>query len=110
MKPEKRCSCEVENFQRLIQMLLFKLIIDNEANLEIEIFYTWNSHLDNILELILQNPNFIHNVKILNLYIRSDSNSGNKYMIAKIHILQLINLHQNLKKISLNGNDFNDYY
>ncbi|RGB25214.1 hypothetical protein C1646_747449 [Rhizophagus diaphanus] len=109
LKPEKRYSCEVEKFQKLIQILLFKLIIDNEVNLhtfEIEIFYAWNSHLDNILELILQNPNFIHNVKNLNFYIRGDSNNNNKYMIIKNHILQLINLHQNLKKISLNGNDF----
>ncbi|PKY21564.1 hypothetical protein RhiirB3_435206 [Rhizophagus irregularis] len=112
LKPEKRYTYEVDNFKRLIQILLFKLFIDNEANLhtlEIEIFYAWNSHLDNILELILQNPNFIHNIKNLNFYIRGDSNGGNKYMIIKNHILQLINLHQNLKKISLSSNDFLSY-
>ncbi|GET59800.1 hypothetical protein GLOIN_2v1768097 [Rhizophagus irregularis DAOM 181602=DAOM 197198] len=112
LKPEKRYTYEVDNFKRLIQILLFKLFIDNEANLhtlEIEIFYAWNSHLDNILELILQNPNFIHNIKNLNFYIRGDSNGGNKYMIIINHILQLINLHQNLKRISLSSNDFLSY-
>ncbi|RGB25144.1 hypothetical protein C1646_821211 [Rhizophagus diaphanus] len=113
MKPEKRFSYDIEIFERLIQILLFKLFINNETNLhtlEIEIYYNWNSHFDSILELILQNPNFIHNIKNLNFYIHSYPNSSNKYMIAKNHILQLINLHQNLKKIFLSGyEDFLSY-
>ncbi|GBC45287.2 hypothetical protein GLOIN_2v1768097 [Rhizophagus irregularis DAOM 181602=DAOM 197198] len=78
LKPEKSYSNDVNNFERLIQMLLFKLFIDNEANLhtfKIEIFHNWNSHCDNILELILQNPNFIHNVKNLNIYTSSYPNN-----------------------------------
>ncbi|EXX76605.1 uncharacterized protein OCT59_012289 [Rhizophagus irregularis] len=108
LKPEKRNLYEVKNFQKLIQILFFKLIIDNEANLhtlKIELISsTWNSHFNNLLELILQNPNFIiHNVKNLTFYTRihNDSTSDNTYMIAKNLILQLINLHQNLKNISL---------
>ncbi|CAB5213118.1 unnamed protein product [Rhizophagus irregularis] len=108
LKPEKRNLHEVKNFQKLIQILFFKLIIDNEANLhtlKIELISsTWNSHFNNLLELILQNPNFIiHNVKNLTFYTRihNDSTSDNTYMIAKNLILQLINLHQNLKNISL---------
>ncbi|PKC53447.1 hypothetical protein RhiirA1_479275 [Rhizophagus irregularis] len=54
LKPEKSYLSEIENFQRLIQMLLFKLIIDNEANLhtlEFEIHCgTRNSYFNNILE------------------------------------------------------------
>ncbi|EXX74065.1 uncharacterized protein OCT59_010661 [Rhizophagus irregularis] len=111
LKPEKRDLSEIENFQRLIQILLYKLIIDNDANLhtlEIEIHCgTRNSYFNNILELLLQNPNFIiHNVKNLNFYIRDEFYRGNNYMIAKNHILQLINLHQNLKKISLTADKF----
>ncbi|RGB28335.1 hypothetical protein C1646_767944 [Rhizophagus diaphanus] len=86
---------------KLNQKLLFILFIDNEANLhtlEIELnSSTWNSHFNNISELILQNPNFIiHNIKNSNFYtcIHNDSTIDNTYMIDKNLILQLINLHQ----------------
>jgi hypothetical protein len=50
-------------------MSIFKLFIENEINLhafEIEItdHPSYNSYLDDILELMLQNPNFFHNIKI----------------------------------------------
>ncbi|EXX51025.1 uncharacterized protein OCT59_027049 [Rhizophagus irregularis] len=110
LKPEKRCLIENDDFERLIQMSLFKLFINNETNLntfEIEIFYNLDYYLNDILLLILQNPNFIHNVKNLNLYICNSFSSGpNKNMIIKNNILKLINLHQNLKVISLKANDF----
>ncbi|PKC67155.1 hypothetical protein RhiirA1_458786 [Rhizophagus irregularis] len=110
LKPEKRYSCEVENFQRLIQMLLFKLIIDNEANLhtlEIEIFYTWNSHLDNILKLILQNPNFIH--KNLNFYIRKISLNGNDFLLYQsLLLIKDYNCSNTLNTIILCNVNFKD--
>ncbi|CAB5186037.1 unnamed protein product [Rhizophagus irregularis] len=37
LKPEKSYSNDVNNFERLIQMLLFKLFIDNEANLHLKL-------------------------------------------------------------------------
>src|SRR5687767_8393765 len=53
-------------------------------------------YFNNFLELILQNINIIHNIKNLNLYIEGSS---------ELYILQVINLHQNLKKILLEGYD-----
>ncbi|CAB4431927.1 unnamed protein product [Rhizophagus irregularis] len=86
--------------KRLVHMSLFKIFIENEVNLhtlEIEIYYV--AILNKILELILQNQNFIHNIGNLKLYIKD-----NDYTIINNHyVLQMIHLHQNLKKISLYG-------
>jgi hypothetical protein len=55
-------------FKRLIEMSLTKLFIENETNLDtFEITYC-NKYCNNILELILQNPNFIYNIRNLKLY------------------------------------------
>ncbi|CAB5194255.1 unnamed protein product [Rhizophagus irregularis] len=109
LKPEKRYTYEVDNFKRLIQILLFKLFIDNEANLhtlEIEIFYAWNSHLDNILELILQNPNFIHNIKNLNFYIRGDSN-GDQIIYLLFDLIE--NMKQSLNYLTISTASCENY-
>jgi hypothetical protein len=61
-----------------------------------------------VLELILQNPNFIHKIKILNLYL-CDSPSlldNIDTLLIKDLILQLINSQQNLKKILLSYSYF----
>ncbi|GBC34040.2 hypothetical protein GLOIN_2v1767512 [Rhizophagus irregularis DAOM 181602=DAOM 197198] len=84
------------------------MFIDNEVNLhtldiEIFTFYTnWNSYYDDIFESILQNHNFIQNVRNLNLYIGSSPvYTNDSYALIKNRISQVINSHQNLKKILL---------
>ncbi|PKC65590.1 hypothetical protein RhiirA1_460871 [Rhizophagus irregularis] len=92
----------ISDFRKLIDILLFKTFIENEVNLntlEIDtsnIYY--NLYYDIILELILQNTNFIHNIKNLKLHIVN----YNENVIIKIS--QIINLHQNLKKIFIENN------
>ncbi|GBC34062.2 hypothetical protein GLOIN_2v1873989 [Rhizophagus irregularis DAOM 181602=DAOM 197198] len=98
------------DFEKLsfICVSIFRIIIiENEVNLhtlEIEKsgFDYYLTCIDNILELILKNPNFIHNIRNLNLYFGS-SYIG-KYTLMNNRISQIIKLHQNLKKIML------DYY
>ncbi|GBB88219.1 hypothetical protein RclHR1_14770003 [Rhizophagus clarus] len=120
LKPEYRYSLGdlgmVSNFRRLIQMSLFKIFIENEVNLhtldvEVFTFFNYNSYYDDIIELFLQNPNFIHNVKNLKLYIGGSSgftyhNDNDEYTLINNRILQMINLHQNLKKVLLSYNNF----
>ncbi|GES72750.1 hypothetical protein GLOIN_2v1881853 [Rhizophagus clarus] len=92
------------------------MFIENEVNLhnlDVEIF-TFNSYItyyNDIFKLMLQNPNFIHNVRNLNLYINGNSIVRNKseYKLIKYHILQITDLHQNLKRISLSYNNFTLY-
>ncbi|RGB41751.1 hypothetical protein C1646_662846 [Rhizophagus diaphanus] len=109
----KDLSCySVFDFKRLINMSLFKVFIENEVNihtLEIEIssaYYSNNKYFNYILELILQNTNFIHNIKNLNLYINkpfsvSNDDRNNGYELIENRISQITNLHQNTKKILL---------
>ncbi|GES72792.1 hypothetical protein GLOIN_2v1886066 [Rhizophagus clarus] len=90
-------------------MSLFKVFIENEVNLQtFEIWVgNYNPYLDDILELMLQNPNFIHNVKNLSLYTHIFHHNNNKPYTSIInHISQIINLHQNLKKIVLSYKSF----
>ncbi|EXX69366.1 uncharacterized protein OCT59_007910 [Rhizophagus irregularis] len=90
----------VTYFKGLISMSLFKIFIDNEIDLhtlEIEDSNTYfNTCLNNILELILQNKNFFHNIRNLKLYIHNHGSPviGNRGS-------QIIHSHQNLKKILL---------
>ncbi|PKY30541.1 hypothetical protein RhiirB3_447677 [Rhizophagus irregularis] len=98
----------VSEFKRFINISIIKLFIENEVNLntlEIEISITdyYNTCADNILEIILQNPNFIKNIKNLKFSILS----SNK--LIKNRILQIINSHQNLKRILLGYNNFSLY-
>ncbi|UZO06269.1 uncharacterized protein OCT59_026598 [Rhizophagus irregularis] len=93
--------CSVFDF---ISMSLFGIFIENEVNLhtlEIEVQSSYDTYIDNIVEFILKNPNFILNIRNLKLYILL--NYDNEH--SSDRILQIVNLHQNLKKIILN----NDY-
>ncbi|CAB4422655.1 unnamed protein product [Rhizophagus irregularis] len=114
-------NLSISVFKRLINMSLFKIFIENEVNLhtlEIEIssthYYNNNKYFNNFLDLILQNTNFIHNIKNLNICFDSPSNSSSyhnginkdEYKLVKNRIFQVINLHQNLKKILLSHDKF----
>ncbi|GET65222.1 hypothetical protein GLOIN_2v1782301 [Rhizophagus irregularis DAOM 181602=DAOM 197198] len=83
-------------------MSLFKLFIENEVNLHtLEIKVTdpyFHTCFYNILGLILQNPNFIHNIRNLKFYAISNNI---KNILIEDRIIQIINLHQNLKTILL---------
>ncbi|EXX50633.1 hypothetical protein GLOIN_2v1774252 [Rhizophagus irregularis DAOM 181602=DAOM 197198] len=74
LKPENILYDSEKKFKRLVHMSFFKIFIENEVNLntlEIEISGNskYDTYLDNNLELILQNQNFIQNVKNLKLHI-----------------------------------------
>jgi hypothetical protein len=95
------------NFKRLIHRSLFKIFIDSEVKLhtfEIETSITlYSTYIYNILEIVLQNTNFIHNIRYLKLYTLSFKDEN---LSINNRISQIINLHQNLKKILLNYNNF----
>jgi hypothetical protein len=81
-------------------MSIFKIFIENEVNLhtlEIESLgyhrYDFKTYLNNTLELILQNQNFIHNIGNLELYIFNYEENT----VFNNHVSQIIHLHQNLK-------------
>ncbi|CAB5108330.1 unnamed protein product [Rhizophagus irregularis] len=99
-----RTGVSEQNFERFITMSLFKIFIKNEVNLhtlEIKAAIIYYRELNEILELILQNQNFIHNIGNLKVnYIRGDNDNT----IINNHISQIIHLHQNLKKILIYGN------
>ncbi|CAB5200402.1 unnamed protein product [Rhizophagus irregularis] len=64
----------VSEFKKLINMSIVKLFIENEVNLHTFKIEINNKHFDyfiynDILEIILQNPNFIHNIRNLNLSV-----------------------------------------
>ncbi|GBC34055.1 uncharacterized protein OCT59_019066 [Rhizophagus irregularis] len=93
-----------------ISLSLFRIFIENEITLHtLEIEILGNTYhrtcIENILELILKNTNFIHNIRNLNLYFVCSS----MYTLINNRISQIINLHQNLKKIML-GNDNGPLY
>ncbi|RGB21536.1 hypothetical protein C1646_777765 [Rhizophagus diaphanus] len=94
-----------EYFKRLVQMSLIKIFIESEVNLHtleimtLDILGIYDrAILNEILELILQNQNFIHNIGNLKLFISDDD-----YTIINDHVLQMIHLHQNPKKILIYG-------
>ncbi|RGB38666.1 hypothetical protein C1646_755472 [Rhizophagus diaphanus] len=92
---------ELENrskfeFKRLIYMSLIKMFIENEVNIHTFDIKVNFSYIDDMLELILQNPNFLHNIRNLKFSYGNDLFSHTKNLPY-----QMINLCQNLKKISL---------
>ncbi|PKC56448.1 hypothetical protein RhiirA1_473981 [Rhizophagus irregularis] len=99
------------DFKRLIGISLFKIFIENEVNLntlEIEIssiyYYTY---FNDILEIILQNTNFIQNISNLNLYVNSSIRFSydiinNEYMLIK----NLSNCSNTLNTITFYNIDF----
>ncbi|PKC52398.1 hypothetical protein RhiirA1_481580, partial [Rhizophagus irregularis] len=93
-------------FKRLIHMSLFKVIIKNKVNIhtfDIHITYP-DSCIDDMLELMLQYPVFFYKIRKLKLRLFNSSPS-----YSKNFILQMINLYQNLKQISLNSSSFPIY-
>ncbi|EXX69368.1 uncharacterized protein OCT59_007908 [Rhizophagus irregularis] len=89
---------------------LFKIFIENEVNLhtlEIEVSHVIeeSTHLNNILELIIQNPDFVRNIRNLKLYVVYNINIS----LIKDRISQIINSHQNLKKVFLGYNNLPIY-
>ncbi|CAB4426531.1 unnamed protein product [Rhizophagus irregularis] len=90
-----------KNIIKLIIISLSKMFIENEVNLhtlKIEINTSHISYIDDILELFLQNTNFISNIKNLKLSI---IHSYVETLLVNNRISQIINSHQNLKKIVL---------
>ncbi|PKC72240.1 hypothetical protein RhiirA1_452555 [Rhizophagus irregularis] len=97
-KLNNRYSESIFEFKSLVEMLLIKLFVENEANLhtfEIKTDTYYNKYCDNILESILQNPNFINKIGNLKISILCSNTSTND------RISQIINSHQNLKRITL---------
>ncbi|PKC66714.1 hypothetical protein RhiirA1_535410 [Rhizophagus irregularis] len=92
-----------DHVKRLVHMSLFKIFIESEVNLhtlEIEALSIYDkASFNEILELILQNQNFIHNIGNMKLYTRFVEDN-----IYNNHVLQMIHLHQNLKKIFIYRN------
>ncbi|GBC29085.2 hypothetical protein GLOIN_2v1883794 [Rhizophagus irregularis DAOM 181602=DAOM 197198] len=92
---------DIEDTKKLIIISLLKIFIDNEVNLhtlEINI-NNYITYIEGILELTLQNPNFIRNIKNLKISILTRFRD-NSSPIDNL-VLQVINLHQNLKKVIL---------
>ncbi|GES79285.1 hypothetical protein GLOIN_2v1784886 [Rhizophagus clarus] len=126
----------MSNFTKLIYKLLFLIFIENEVNLhnfEVTLLnHNELEYFDEILELILQNPNFIRNIKdfkldfdevtdniskllgFLNYNCKSISSFyflfpsyNNNYPMIEKSLSQIINSQENLQKILLG---FNGYY
>ncbi|CAB4426532.1 unnamed protein product [Rhizophagus irregularis] len=100
-------------FKRLINRSLFKLFIENEVKLntfDIEIIsYIYHDYFNDILELILQNPNFINNIKYLKLYVGDTPfyypfRDNNENTLTIKSLSQIINSQKNLKKILFSYN------
>ncbi|PKY30091.1 uncharacterized protein OCT59_019121 [Rhizophagus irregularis] len=92
-----------DNFGELVCMSLFIMFIENKVSLhtlEVGISTSYSTYNDNVLELILQNPNFIYNIRNLKFSISSSSDNT----LIKNRISQLINLQKNLKKILFGSN------
>ncbi|CAB4440143.1 unnamed protein product [Rhizophagus irregularis] len=102
-------SSSILEFMRLIHMSLFKVFIENKVNIhtfDIQIIHhNWyDSYIDDMLELMLQYPDFFYNIRKLKLRFFKASPSYTKNLI-----LQMINSYQNLKQISLNSSSLPIY-
>ncbi|PKK59851.1 hypothetical protein RhiirC2_857156 [Rhizophagus irregularis] len=108
----KGLSLTVSDYKRIsdICISLFKIFIENEIHLhtlELEYNSQYSKIYEIIFELILQNQNFIHNIKNLKLCIKY--NDRNPNTLIKDSTLQIIKSHQNLKKILFGDNNLNLY-
>jgi hypothetical protein len=97
--------------RKFILLTLITIFIENEVNLHtfeivVSKFYDSYAYLDYILEIILQNLNFLHNIRISNLYIWTYDRGS---LLFENHLLQVINSLQDLKKIIFSFNDFPIY-
>ncbi|GES79273.1 hypothetical protein GLOIN_2v1784886 [Rhizophagus clarus] len=115
---------QISNFTKLVYRLLFLTFIENEVNLH-SLEITMFEYFDVTCELILQNPNFIHNIKNLTLDLDEVTGNITKFSeflcyncnsISSLYLLfplyvdnypterslsQIVNSQKNLKKILL---------
>jgi hypothetical protein len=116
---------EDENFIFLIYKLLLKIFIENGASLSTLVSFTDNNYFKIIFELISQNPNFICNIKNLELnsvknshYLEFLYSNCNSISFLGIHFYfhganmkyfsQIINS-RNLKKIKFSNASHKDF-
>ncbi|PKC72602.1 hypothetical protein RhiirA1_452115 [Rhizophagus irregularis] len=102
----------VSNFDNnfgFIFLSLIKIFIENEVNLytfDFEIFCTFkyigSDCFNSTLQLILQKPNFVCNIKNLNIYLGDYCDNNLSSSFIEESISKLINSQQNLKKICFN--------
>ncbi|RGB43447.1 hypothetical protein C1646_809326 [Rhizophagus diaphanus] len=126
---------QMSDFIKLINRSLLLLFIENEVNLcslEISIEYYQEHEYSDTLELIIQNPNFICNIKNLTLEFEEIADNMTKFLtflysncnsISSLYFLfpddyptiekglpQFINSQENLKKILIGLNYFPLYH
>jgi hypothetical protein len=122
------------NFKKLIYGLLFRIFIENEVNVHTfkvtTVLYGDYEYFNDTAEFVMQNPNFICNIRNLILYFNLTNGYINNFMIflysncnsilslyftfpsscsqtsqtTEKHLSQLIDSQQNLKKITLSLN------
>ena len=81
---EQHSLSQLENFMKLIYKLLFLIFIENEVNLhsfKVMIDYEEFECFDATFELILQNPNFVHNIKDLTLDLSDITYNVRKFLV-----------------------------
>ncbi|RIA80450.1 hypothetical protein C1645_866808 [Glomus cerebriforme] len=124
----------LEQITKFIYKSLLKIFIENEANLHTFEFVIFSDKDNNdAFELILQNPNFICNIRNLELNFSRANDSEYSFLnflcsncnsISSIYcqfpstdntfinkyLSQIINSQQNLKKILLDNNSINLYH
>jgi hypothetical protein len=125
------------NYKKLIYRLLFRIFIEKEVNIhtfKVTVLTDEDcEHFNGTIELILQNPNFICNIRNLTLdfdptnenitkfmiFLYSNCNSISSlgflfpwyyYPITEKHLSQIIESQQNLKKIFLCYNNLPLYH
>ncbi|PKK63851.1 hypothetical protein RhiirC2_854749 [Rhizophagus irregularis] len=80
---KKLLLSQTPNFTKLIYRLLFQIFIENEVNLnsfEIMLFNsTGFEYFDEILQLILQNPKFIYNIKNFKIDLDKETDSVTRF-------------------------------
>ncbi|GBB86052.1 hypothetical protein RclHR1_01250015 [Rhizophagus clarus] len=126
------------NLTNLIYKSLFRIFIENNVNLQSIEFTLYNLEdlewFDEILELMLQNPNFICNIKNLKLdfditdnmtkfssFFHSNCNSISSlyllfpsyhldFLIIEKNLSQIINSQKNLKRVLFGYSEFHSLY
>jgi hypothetical protein len=129
-------SIRNSTFTRLIYRFLFLIFIENKVNLRSLVTHQRCDYFEDAFELILQNPNFICNIKDLRIDVNTASKpitkflmflntncnsisslhyiftliSNNNYSIIENNLSQIINSQENLKKILYGINSFPLYH
>ncbi|GBC28907.2 hypothetical protein GLOIN_2v1776126 [Rhizophagus irregularis DAOM 181602=DAOM 197198] len=100
LKPKSR---SISNFKRLVHMSLIQIFIENEVKLhtldiQITNYNCYDSYIDDILDLMLENPNFFHKIKNLKVcFINSSYNDHNNLFeqlngLESVHIIYCYSL------------------